>query len=134
MTTQKDTILEKDESTFQTFKKLWPMISIYKAGLIVASIALIINAASDTYMVSLLKPLLDEGFGSTESNFLKILPLIVMGMMIVRGLSGFVSTYCLSWVSGNVVMQMRRKLFNHFMEMPVSYFDKESTSAIEAIT
>ncbi|WP_194090462.1 lipid A ABC transporter ATP-binding protein/permease MsbA [Vibrio hibernica] len=130
MTTQKDTILEKDESTFQTFKKLWPMISIYKAGLIVASIALIINAASDTYMVSLLKPLLDEGFGSTESNFLKILPLIVMGMMIVRGLSGFVSTYCLSWVSGNVVMQMRRKLFNHFMEMPVSYFDKESTGSL----
>lgn len=130
MTTQKDTILEKDESTFQTFKKLWPMISIYKAGLIVASIALIVNAASDTYMVSLLKPLLDEGFGSTESNFLKILPLIVMGMMIVRGLSGFVSTYCLSWVSGNVVMQMRRKLFNHFMEMPVSYFDKESTGSL----
>lgn len=130
MTHKKDTKVEKDETTFQTFKKLWPMISVYKAGLIVASIALIINAASDTYMVSLLKPLLDEGFGSTESNFLKILPIIVMGMMIVRGLSGFISTYCLSWVSGNVVMEMRRKLFNHFMQMPVSYFDKESTGSL----
>lgn len=130
MTHQTDTNVGKDETTFQTFKKLWPMISVYKAGLIVASIALIINAASDTYMVSLLKPLLDEGFGSTESNFLKILPFIVMGMMIVRGLSGFISTYCLSWVSGNVVMEMRRKLFNHFMQMPVSYFDKESTGSL----
>ncbi|OEF23543.1 lipid A ABC transporter ATP-binding protein/permease MsbA [Vibrio rumoiensis] len=130
MTHQTDTKVEKDETTFQTFKKLWPMISVYKAGLIVASIALVINAASDTYMVSLLKPLLDEGFGSTESNFLKVLPFIVMGMMIIRGLSGFVSTYCLSWVSGNVVMEMRRKLFNHFMQMPVSYFDKESTGSL----
>lgn len=120
----------KDETTFQTFKKLWPMISVYKAGLFVATIALIINAASDTYMVSLLKPLLDEGFGSTDSNFLKILPFIVLGMMVVRGLSGFVSTYCLSWVSGNVVMEMRRKLFNHFMQMPVSYFDKESAGSL----
>lgn len=121
---------EKDETTFQTFKKLWPMISVYKAGLFVATIALIINAASDTYMVSLLKPLLDEGFGTTDSNFLKVLPFIVLGMMVVRGLSGFVSTYCLSWVSGNVVMEMRRKLFNHFMQMPVSYFDKESTGSL----
>nr|WP_089138759.1 lipid A ABC transporter ATP-binding protein/permease MsbA [Vibrio rumoiensis] len=120
----------KDETTFQTFKKLWPLISVYKAGLFVATIALIINAASDTYMVSLLKPLLDEGFGSSDSNFLKVLPFIVLGMMVVRGLSGFVSTYCLSWVSGNVVMEMRRKLFNHFMQMPVSYFDKESTGSL----
>lgn len=130
MTQPTDSLTSKDEGTFQTFKKLWPMISLYKAGLFVATIALIINAASDTYLVSLLKPLLDEGFGSAESNFLRILPFIVMGMMIVRGLSGFVSTYCLSWVSGNVVMEMRRKLFNHFMQMPVSYFDKESTGSL----
>ena len=120
----------QDESTFKTFKKLWPMISAYKAGLFVAAIALVISAASDTYLVSLLKPLLDEGFGDTQSNFLKILPFIVLGMMVARGLSGFISAYCLSWVSGNVVMKIRRKLFNHFMSMPVSYFDKESTGSL----
>ena len=78
-------------------------------------------------MISLLKPLLDEGFGSAESDFLRTLPLIVFAMMFIRGVSGFVSTYCLSWVSGNVVMQIRRMVFNHFMHMPVSYFDKEKT-------
>ena len=86
-----------------------------------------INALSDTYMISLLKPLLDEGFGNAESDFLRTLPLIVFAMMFIRGVSGFVSTYCLSWVSGNVVMQIRRMVFNHFMHMPVSYFDKEKT-------
>ncbi len=101
--------------------------SLYKAGLIVAVIALVVNAVSDTYMISLLKPLLDEGFGNAESDFLRTLPLIVFAMMFIRGVSGFVSTYCLSWVSGNVVMQIRRMVFNHFMHMPVSYFDKEKT-------
>ncbi|EED25572.1 lipid A export permease/ATP-binding protein MsbA [Vibrio sp. 16] len=81
-------------------------------------------------MVSLLKPLLDEGFGNAESNFLKILPLIILGVMFARGVTSFVSTYCLSWVSGNVVMQMRRMIFNHFMHMPVSYFDKETPGAL----
>ncbi|EKM32344.1 lipid A export permease/ATP-binding protein MsbA, partial [Vibrio harveyi] len=93
-------------------------------------IALVVNAISDTYMISLLKPLLDEGFGNAESDFLRTLPLIVFAMMFIRGVSGFVSTYCLSWVSGNVVMQIRRMVFNHFMHMPVSYFDKEKTGSL----
>ncbi|MGF1750521.1 MULTISPECIES: lipid A ABC transporter ATP-binding protein/permease MsbA [Vibrio] len=122
--------LNQDETTLQTFKRLWLYIREYKTGLTVAVIALVINAAADTYMLSLLKPLLDEGFGDVESNFLKVLPLIIIGMMLIRGLSGFVSTYCLSWVSGNVVMQLRRKIFSHFMHMPVSFFDKESTGGL----
>lgn len=122
--------LDKDETTWQTFQRLWAYIRLYKLGLTAAVIALIINAIADTYMVSLLKPLLDEGFGNAESDFLKILPFIIFGMMIIRGLSGFVSTYCLSWVSGNVVMEMRRSIFSQFMHMPVSYFDKESTGGL----
>lgn len=122
--------LNQDETTLQTFKRLWTYIREYKAGLVVAVIALVINAAADTYMLSLLKPLLDEGFGDVESNFLKILPLIILGMMFIRGTSGFVSTYCLSWVSGKVVMELRRKIFSHFMHMPVSFFDKESTGGL----
>lgn len=122
--------LDKDETTWNTFKRLWTYIRLYKKGLVVAVIALVLNAAADTYMVSLLKPLLDEGFGNAESNFLKILPLIILAVMFARGVTSFVSTYCLSWVSGNVVMQMRRMIFNHFMHMPVSYFDKESPGAL----
>ncbi|CAM2797711.1 lipid A ABC transporter ATP-binding protein/permease MsbA [Vibrio ordalii] len=122
--------LNTDETTWQTFKRLWTYIRLYKSGLAVAVVALIINAVSDTYMVSLLKPLLDEGFGNAESDFLRVLPFIILGMMALRGFSGFVSSYCLSWVSGNVVMLMRRKIFNQFMHMPVSFFDKESTGGL----
>ena len=121
---------QTDETTWVTFKRLWTYIRLYKAGLGVAVIALIINAVSDTYMISLLKPLLDEGFGNAESDFLRTLPIIIFVMMFVRGVSGFVSTYCLSWVSGNVVMEIRRKIFSHFMHMPVSFFDKEQTGAL----
>ncbi|NAW86064.1 lipid A ABC transporter ATP-binding protein/permease MsbA [Photobacterium halotolerans] len=126
-------IQANDQSTWDTFKRLWPSISLYKAGLIAAVIALIINAASDALMLSMIKPLMDESFGglnSVDSNFLAKMPFYLLGLMLVRGLSGFVSTYCLSWVSGNVVMNMRRQVFNHFMTMPVSFFDKESSGAL----
>ncbi|AJR08152.1 lipid transporter ATP-binding/permease protein [Photobacterium gaetbulicola Gung47] len=122
-----------DQTTWETFKRLWPSISLYKAGLAVAVVALIINAASDALMLSMIKPLMDESFGGLdgiESNFLAMMPIYLMGLMILRGVSGFVSTYCLAWVSGNVVMSMRRQMFNHFMKMPVGFFDKESSGKL----
>jgi len=113
----------QDKTTWQTFKQLWPYIANYKLGLIVAIVALVINAASDTLMLSMLKPLLDQGFtyDDVAGDFLKWMPVYLVVLMVVRGLSSFVSAYCLSWVSGNVVMTMRRRMFNHFMKMPVSF-------------
>lgn len=121
---------DKDLSTWQTFHRLWPMISPFKAGLIVSAIALVINAASDTFMLSLLKPLLDDGFGKANRSILMWMPLAVIGLMIMRGLSGFVSRYCISWVSGQVVMNMRRRLFTQMMGMPVAFFDQQSTGTL----
>lgn len=121
---------DKDLSTWKTFRRLWPMIAPFKLGLFVAGVALIINAASDTYMLSLLKPLLDDGFGKTDRSVLLWMPLVVIALMIVRGVSNYISDYCISWVSGQVVMRMRRRLFNHMMGMPVSFFDKQSTGTL----
>lgn len=119
-----------DLSTWQTFRRLWPMIRIFKAGLFAAAGALIINAGVDAFMISLLKPLLDEGFGKASNDVLKWMPLAVIGLIVLRGISNFISSYCLSWVSGKVVMNMRRRLFSHIMGMPVSFFDQHSTGTL----
>lgn len=87
---------DKDLSTWQTFRRLWPTIAPFKAGLIVAGVALILNAASDTFMLSLLKPLLDDGFGKTDRSVLVWMPLVVIGLMILRGITSYVSSYCIS--------------------------------------
>ncbi|VTM90421.1 Lipid A export ATP-binding/permease protein MsbA [Raoultella ornithinolytica] len=121
---------DKDLSTWQTFRRLWPLIAPFKTGLIVAAVALVFNAASDTFMLSLLKPLLDDGFGKTDRSVLLWMPLVVIGLMLLRGVTSYISSYCISWVSGKVVMTMRRRLFSHMMGMPVSFFDKQSTGTL----
>lgn len=117
-------------STWQTFSRLWPMISPFKIGLIIASVTLIINATSDALMLALLKPLLDDGFGQANRDLFIWISLILIGLMSIRSLSGFTSTYCISWVSGKVVMKIRRLLFKHIMSMPISFFIKQSTATL----
>ncbi|MBF0785156.1 lipid A ABC transporter ATP-binding protein/permease MsbA [Muribacter muris] len=120
-----------DQSTWQTFKRLWPMISPFKAGILVAMLAMVLNAGADAYLITMLKPLIDEGFGGTsDRNFLKMMAFIVVGLIFARGLTSFVSSYCLAWVSGKVVMTMRQKVFKHLMFMPVTFFDQNSSGKL----
>ncbi|HHF6480328.1 TPA: lipid A ABC transporter ATP-binding protein/permease MsbA [Haemophilus influenzae] len=127
---QEQKLQENDFSTLQTFKRLWPMIKPFKAGLIASGIALVFNALADSGLIYLLKPLLDDGFGKANHSFLKIMAFVVVGMIILRGVTNFISNYCLVWVSGKVVMTMRRRLFKHLMFMPVSFFDRNSTGKL----
>lgn len=123
--------LTQDQSTWQTFKRLWPMISPYKLGIVAAMFAMILNAGADAYLITMLKPLIDEGFGSgSDRNFLKYMAFIVVGLIFARGLTSFVSSYCLAWVSGKVVMTMRQKVFRHLMFMPVTFFDQNSSGKL----
>ena len=127
---QEQKLQENDFSTLQTFKRLWPTIKPFKAGLVVSGIALDLNALADSGLIYLLKPLLDDGFGKANNSFLKIMAFVVVGMIILRGITNFISNYCLAWVSGKVVMTMRRRLFKHLMFMPVSFFDRNSTGKL----
>ncbi|HHF6895001.1 TPA: lipid A ABC transporter ATP-binding protein/permease MsbA [Haemophilus influenzae] len=127
---QEQKLQENDFSTLQTFKRLWPMIKPFKAGLIVSGVALVFNALADSGLIYLLKPLLDDGFGKANHSFLKMMAFVVVEMIILRGITNFISNYCLAWVSGKVVMTMRRRLFKHLMFMPVSFFDQNSTGRL----
>lgn len=123
-------ILDKDLSTWKTFKRLWPKVSCYSVYLVVIMICLVINGASDTYLLSLIQPLLDKGFAQNNHSFLFNLAFIVLGLFVVRGLSSYISGYVLAWISGHIVMGMRQELFAHFAYSPVSFYDQNSTGRL----
>ncbi|ABY69344.1 ABC transporter ATP-binding protein MsbA [Actinobacillus pleuropneumoniae serovar 3 str. JL03] len=121
---------EKDLSTFKTFKRLFPTIRPYKLGLVAGAIALVLNALVDSSLIYLLKPLLDDGFGKADNSFLKLMAVLVVVFILIRGITNYIASYSLAWVSGNVVMTLRRNIFQHLMYMPVSYFDKNPTGRL----
>ncbi|WP_419843461.1 lipid A ABC transporter ATP-binding protein/permease MsbA [Actinobacillus pleuropneumoniae] len=121
---------EKDLSTFKTFKRLFPTIRPYKLGLIAGAVALVLNALVDSSLIYLLKPLLDDGFGKADNSFLKLMAVLVVVFILIRGITNYIASYSLAWVSSNVVMTLRRNIFQHLMYMPVSYFDKNPTGRL----
>ncbi|OCG36716.1 lipid A export permease/ATP-binding protein MsbA [Gilliamella sp. Gris1-4] len=111
-------------SSLNTIKQLWPFIYPHKKALIVAVIALLFNAATDATLISLTKPLLDNGLMDKNYELLILFSIGIIGLIALRGLSNYCSTYCLSWLSGKVVTKFRQLIFDHLVKSPISFLDK----------
>ena len=120
----------KSTTTWQNFKRLVSYAKPYKFGFVAAIIGMLSYAAIDVYFLSKLQPLVDEGLSGANNNFMKWAPLFIIGAFIIRGIAHFIANYCLSWVGNNVVADLRQKLFEHIMTMPVAFHDKQSTGAL----
>ncbi|MFW5431727.1 MAG: lipid A export permease/ATP-binding protein MsbA [Methylophilaceae bacterium] len=84
-------------------------------------------ALSNTAFLALIKKITDEGFVSQASSQTFLLPMMLFSLMVVRGLMGFVSMYSIRWIARRVVETLRRQAFGRLMQMPVSFFDAQST-------
>ncbi|MBU2893760.1 lipid A export permease/ATP-binding protein MsbA [Colwellia sp. D2M02] len=125
-----ETLTLTPANTWQNFKRLLTYAKPYKLGFIAAIIGMLGYAAIDVYFLSKLEPLIDEGLKGTNPEFMKWAPIFVVVAFIIRGCFHFVATYCLGWVGNHVVNDLRQKLFEHIMRMPVAFHDKESTGSL----
>ncbi|OCG70612.1 lipid A export permease/ATP-binding protein MsbA [Gilliamella sp. Occ3-1] len=122
--------IDKDSSTWKTFLKLFPYILRYKFVLFLSIILLILSAFADTSLIALLRPLLDLGFTMNDKEFLFMAPIYIFSLVLLRGVANYGYSVFLAFVSGKIVMKIRQKLFDHFVDAPVSYYDKNSTGRL----
>ncbi|MCJ8294293.1 MAG: lipid A export permease/ATP-binding protein MsbA [Colwellia sp.] len=117
-------------TSWQNFKRLVSYAKPYKLGFVAAIIGMLGYASIDVYFLSKLQPLVDEGLAGANADFMKWAPLFIISAFIIRGIAHFVANYCLAWVGNNVVADLRQKLFEHIMTMPVAFHDQQSTGAL----
>ena len=120
-------------NSITTLKKLWPFIRPYKKALIVAVFGLLLNAATDASLISLTKPLLDHGLMNKNYSLLIAIAIAIIGLILLRGLSNYISTYCLSWLSGKVITKFRQMIFNHLVKSPISFHDRQSVGELVSV-
>lgn len=120
-------------SSLNTIKQLWPFIYPHKKALIVAIFALLLNAATDATLISLTKPLLDNGLMDKNYELLILFSVGIIALIALRGLSNYCSTYCLSWLSGKVITNFRQLIFDHLVKSPINFLDKNPVGELVTV-
>lgn len=114
------------KSSWDTYKKLLKESSQYWGIFLFGLIGTIIASGADAALAWLVKPIIDYGLVEQQKKFILFMPLLIIAGFLVRGASLFVSNYFITRVGRSVVMDFRKKLFNNFLKLPASFYDKGS--------
>ncbi len=112
------------------YRRLLGYLKPYRLGFVAAIIGMIGYSAVDAGFIASVQPFIDRGIQEKDTEFLRLAPLVVILLFILRGIFHFTATYCISWVGNQIVKDMRQQLFGHMMRLPVSFHDKHSTGEL----
>ncbi|WP_322086117.1 lipid A export permease/ATP-binding protein MsbA [Burkholderia sp. BCC1999] len=118
-------------SPVTVLKRLWPYIRPLIGIVVLAVMTMGVVAATEAGIPALLKPLLDHGFGAHGSDSAKwYVPIAVIGLALVRGVSQYTSNYLLNYVSNRILLQLRLEMFQRMLHTGASFFQRETASTV----
>ena len=113
----------------QRMRRVWPYFSKARGGWAIAVSATVLASATEPFIPALLKPLLDRGFQRDSFN-LWLVPLSLMLLFTIRGLSGFVAQFALAKVTNDGLQAMRTAMFGKLLSARLSLFSSQSSSTM----
>jgi hypothetical protein len=91
---------------------LAPYFRSGKRGLAVAIAGSLVTALTEPALPAPMKPLLDKCFGQADIA-LWLVPVVIIGLFVLRSAAGFIAQYALAWAANEGVLNLRRAMFEH---------------------
>lgn len=108
------------------FAYMRPEARLFIAAIFTAAIV----AAAETSIPALMKPLLDDGFTGKMNDQLWVVPMLLMGLALVRSLAQYLTNYLLTRMTSNILLTMRGQLFSHLLRLRPEHFMQTSASKL----
>jgi subfamily B ATP-binding cassette protein MsbA len=112
------------------YRRLLELVKPYWPRLGLAMIAMLGVAACTAAAAYLVKPVLDDIFVHQNVRMLKILPLLVLGLFLVKGVCTWGHGYFMSYVGQRIVAHLRQQLYDHLQTLSLSFFDRMPTGTL----
>lgn len=114
----------------QLYLRLLSYVKPYWRIFLLSIVATAITAATDPLLPALLKPMLDGTFVNRDENIVRLVPIFVLLIFLVRGVASFISAYAIGWVGDKVVMDLRNEMFRKLMTLHTRYYDDHATGQL----
>ncbi|PHS68916.1 MAG: lipid A export permease/ATP-binding protein MsbA [Methylophaga sp.] len=113
-------------SARELYQRLLTYVKPYWPVFIIAIVAMLIFAATETGLAAIMKPLMDGSFVERDSDTIKWIPLGLIALFLVRGVANFITSYGLGWIARNVIKNLRSEMFDRLISLPASFYDQST--------
>ena len=114
----------------QLYRRLFAYVLPHWRPFVVALLAMAFVASTETAFAALMKPLLDGSFIKRDETMIRLAPLLLIGLFLVRGLASFLSEYWMGWVARMVIKTIRGEMFGKLLRLPVAFYDSVTSGQL----
>jgi len=123
----------KPEMAFEgktVFYRVLSYLSKYRFWLACAIGFMVVLSLTQVGIAAILEPIINKGIVDRDTNAAKTLPFMMLGLMILRSIAGYLSSYLMSKVGRSLIRDMRSDLFHKVVYLPTSYYDKTPSTTL----
>ena len=104
------------------YRRLLPYMRPYLGVLVVGGALALVVASMEGAIAWLVKPAMDDIFIRRDAAMLRLIPLLLLGAYVVKGVGRYGQSYLMASVGERVVATLRGNLYGHIQQMPLSFF------------
>jgi subfamily B ATP-binding cassette protein MsbA len=118
-----------DEPTVSaTYRRLLGYSARYWPIAIVAAIGMMFDAGCGSVFTFLIKPMLDQLFVVKDPATILWMPLMIIGLFVVRGIATYMADFGMARIARGVVHSLRAEVFDKYLRLPTAFFSREPAS------
>ena len=117
-------------SSLDQFGRLLRYVRPYRGRFIGAFLCSGLVAALSGAYAWLVRPVLDGIFIEKNETLLLVLPLALLGVAVLKALFSYGQTYLMNYVGNQVITDIRQKLFDRLMRLPVGFHDSNTSGRL----
>jgi len=112
------------------YRRMLAYVRQYTLRLVLAMVFMVIVSSFRGAVAFLVKPALDDIFINKDANRLAIIPLLVLGVYLIRGVCEFAQSYLMSGVGQRVIRDIRDHLYRHMQSLSLSFYMRHPTGVL----
>jgi len=91
---------------------------------------MLIMAGAASATAFLVKPVLDDIFFKKDLVMLKLIPMVIIVVYFLNGLSRYGEEYLMNHVGESIIRNLRDQLYGRIQDLPLAFFQEEKTGAL----
>jgi subfamily B ATP-binding cassette protein MsbA len=112
------------------FKRLLKLSKPHIPKFLLAALCMLAVGATTSSLAFLVKPALDEIFLKKNAEMLKLIPIAIIIIYLIKGSCSYGQTVLMNFIGQRVVTDLRNDLYNHIQRQSLSFFTKNPTGIL----
>ncbi len=114
----------------ERYHRLLLMVKDRWGRLLIAVLCMLVMAGTEAGIPFLMKPVIDDIFIKQDLDMLKLIPLVVVLLYVVKGFAMYGQEYLMNYVGEDIIRRLRNQLYARIQDLSLAFFHREKTGTL----